>query len=42
MLNELAEVRRRLVPPAGTGSIVQVVDAVDTLLGVPVPSTWAG
>jgi lipid-A-disaccharide synthase len=33
MVSDLTEVRRRLVPPAGTGSIVQVADAVDLLLG---------
>jgi lipid-A-disaccharide synthase len=41
MVSDLTEVRRRLVPPAGTGSIVQVADAVDLLLGYqdhPAPS----
>jgi lipid-A-disaccharide synthase len=37
MLNDLAEVRRRLVSPTGSSSIVQVADAVDSLLGVSVP-----
>lgn len=36
MISNLAEVREKLVAPGGTGSIEQVADAVDSLLG---PST---
>jgi hypothetical protein len=32
MIADLAQVRRALLPPAGTSSIQQVSDAVDTLL----------
>jgi lipid-A-disaccharide synthase len=32
MISDLAEVRRRLQPPPGTGSIQQVCDAVDALM----------
>jgi hypothetical protein len=32
MIADLAEVRRSLQPPPGTGSIQQVSDAVDALL----------
>jgi lipid-A-disaccharide synthase len=38
MIHDLVEVRRRLVSPAGSSSIVQVADAVDSLLEASWPS----
>jgi lipid-A-disaccharide synthase len=37
MIDDLAEVRRALLPPPGTGSIQQVCDAVEELLPENVP-----